>query len=345
MTLAERIDVFTNLGKYLRQVVSEEDQQPGKTSISTLLRKAGLANPWFDKKSVLASLYHLSFLLEKDALHSWIKKYTPLNFKRQKKVAVVMAGNIPLVGFHDFLCGVLSGHKLLVKMSADDNVLLPFIAKILEKENADISAYYEFCADRLSGFDAVIATGSDNTSRYFDYYFGRHPHIIRKNRNSTAVLSGSETQQELAGLADDICMYYGKGCRSVSHVFVPQNYDFQPLIEKLSAYEDLLEMKKFRNNYIYQKTLAVINGEHILDAGFLILKECDEWASPIATLHFSFYNNTSSVVKSLQASKDKIQCVVTNEDIAHGIGFGTSQKPGLSDYADGIDTMAFLKNL
>ena len=256
-----------------------------------------------------------------------------------------MAGNIPLVGFHDFLCVLLSGNKVLAKLSSNDNLILPFLSKILLEQNPELKAYINFTEEKLENFDAVIATGSNNTSRYFEYYFGKYPNIIRKNRNSVAVLTGNETHEELALLGQDIFRYFGLGCRNVSKLFVPEGYNFDAFYTSIFEFQDIINQNKYANNYDYNKAVYLMSNMNILDNGFLILKEDESFASPIACLFFEHYKDQSSLKEKLQLQEENIQCIVSNGWFEDEIPFGKTQIPALMDYADSVDTLQFLLNL
>ena len=256
-----------------------------------------------------------------------------------------MAGNIPLVGFHDFLCVILSGNRVLAKLSSNDTVLLPFIGEFLMANDADLKDKIEFTEGKMIGFDAVIATGSNNTGRYFAYYFGQYPHIIRRNRNSVAVLTPDTTETQLEGLGNDVFRYFGLGCRSVSKLFVPKGYSLDALFNALFPWKTVLEHHKYVNNYDYNKAVYLMSDSKILDNGFLILKEDSNYGSPIATLFFEYYDDKEDLAKRLEAEAEAIQCIVSEGFMDSEIPFGQTQSPKLSDYADGIDTMKFLHQL
>ena len=256
-----------------------------------------------------------------------------------------MAGNLPLVGFHDLLCVLVAGHKAIVKLSSDDGVLLPYLIKQIRVFAPEWAEAVAFTDDKVTEYDAVIATGSDNTARYFEYYFGKKPHIIRKNRHSVAVLTGEETPEELQDLGKDIFLYYGLGCRSVSKLFVPQGYDFDLLFQAIYPYKDIIEEQKYANNYDYNKAVYLMSLYKLLENGFLLLKEDEHYGSPIATLFYEYYTNKEALKKKLATDKEKIQCVVGHNFIDGEIPFGQTQTPKLWDYADGVNTLTFLLNL
>ena len=304
-------------------------------------------NPWFTADSISYALNAIIENLKYKKLEYWISRYgNDLSKQGDGKVAVVMAGNIPLVGFHDFLSVLVSGNKFIGKCSSQDRFLLPAIAEELISLEPEMKSFIEFGADRLRGFDAVIATGSDSTSQYFEYYFGKYPHIIRKNRNSVALLFGNETDEQLSALADDIFLYFGLGCRNVTKLYVCDGYNFDPLINALKRYSNtLLNHTKYHNNYDYHKAILMINKIRYADTGFCLLKEDTSIASPISVLHYEYYKNTNAILENIKLYSEKIQCIVANEKYnGFTVNFGSCQKPELWDYADGVDTMEFLIN-
>jgi len=260
-------------------------------------------------------------------------------------VAIIMAGNIPLVGFHDFLSVLISGHAALVKLSSNDKQMLPLLAKYLEHINPEFKDRITFTEQKLENFDAVIATGSNNTSRYFDYYFGKHPNIIRKNRNSVAILTGKETKDELIALGDDIFQYFGLGCRSVSKLYVPKDYNFDAFFEAMYKHKDIIYYDKYANNYDYNKAVYLMSLYKLKDNGFMILKEESSFGSPIATLFYEHYNDLVALKETLNEQSDAIQCIVNKTINNNYVDFGDTQNPQLWDYADGVDTIEFLIKL
>ena len=298
-------------------------------------------NGWFSEKNILFALESWAKLLTSEKLNSWISNY-PIETAAQKKVAIIMAGNIPLVGFHDFLCALICNHKVIVKQSSNDKHLLPFLTLYLTKIAPDLKGRVTFLDQKLEGFDAVIATGSDNTARYFEYYFKDKPSIIRKNRNSLAILTGDETKEDLLNLSNDIFQYYGLGCRSVSKLFVPNNYNFDAFFEAMYHWNAIINGAKYANNYDYNKAVYLMSEFKMLENGFLMLKEDTSYASPIATLFYENYESLESLTKKLNQDASKIQCIVSNQLSDNHLAFGSTQTPQLEDYADGVDTVDFL---
>jgi hypothetical protein len=258
---------------------------------------------------------------------------------------LVLAGNIPLVGFHDFLSVLISGHKVLVKTSSNDQHLIKFLANYLISVNPEIENRITFTDGKLENFDAVIATGSNNTARYFEFYFKDKPRIIRKNRNSVAVLTGNETHKDLVNLGEDIFRYFGLGCRNVSKLFVPKNYNFQPFFKAIYEYKDVIFYEKYSNNYDYNKAVFLMSNFKLLDNEFLTLKEDSSYASPISSVFYEYYESLNEIKNQLEKDSEQIQCIVSKDIVKNSIAFGETQKPNLWDYADNVDTLAFLKEI
>ena len=344
-----KVEALVSLGKFLDQANHQgwiknkqlEKNDPYFDKINLAIEQTLIKNPWFTKVNILDSLMAWSKNLTPQNLEKWLTKY---EFKKvcPKTVGLVLAGNIPLVGLHDVICVWLSGHFLNAKPSSQDPFLIPILMQYLEDFLNHTSAIK--WVERLNNFDATIATGSNNSAQYFDYYFSKKPHIIRKNRNSVAVLNGKESQEDIKALGKDIFMYFGLGCRNVSKLFVPKDYDFTSFFQAIEEYKTILLHHKYQNNYDYHKAIYLMNLMPILDNGFLILKEDTQNASPIAVLHFETYLNLAEVEQKLHQNKS-IQCVVSNQLITNSIPFGTTQEPALWDYADEIDTIKFLLNL
>lgn len=307
--------------------------------------KAEQQNSWFTRANVIFAFKSWSEALSENNVQQWLSQYQLPQTTSPKKILIIMAGNLPLVGFHDLLCVLVAGHKAIVKLSSDDGVLLPYLIKQMKAFAPEWAEAVAFTDDKVTEYDAVIATGSDNTARYFEYYFGKKPHIIRKNRHSVAVLTGEETPEELQDLGKDIFLYYGLGCRSVSKLFVPQGYDFDLLFQAIYPYKDIIEEQKYANNYDYNKAVYLMSLYKLLENGFLLLKEDEHYGSPIATLFYEYYTNKETLKKKLATDREKIQCVVGHNFIDGEIPFGQTQTPKLWDYADGVNTLTFLLNL
>ncbi|MFC2270787.1 MAG: acyl-CoA reductase [Capnocytophaga ochracea] len=307
--------------------------------------KAEQQNSWFTRANVIFAFKSWSEALSENNVQQWLSQYQLPQTTSPKKILIIMAGNLPLVGFHDLLCVLVAGHKAIVKLSSDDRVLLPYLITQIRTFAPEWAEAVAFTDDKVTEYDAVIATGSDNTARYFEYYFGKKPHIIRKNRHSVAVLTGEETPEELQDLGKDIFLYYGLGCRSVSKLFVPQGYDFDLLFQAIYPYKDIIEEQKYANNYDYNKAVYLMSLYKLLENGFLLLKEDEHYGSPIATLFYEYYTNKEALKKKLATDREKIQCVVGHNFIDGEIPFGQTQTPKLWDYADGVNTLTFLLNL
>ncbi|MEI7895559.1 MAG: acyl-CoA reductase [bacterium] len=347
MNLDSRIQSFEMLGEKLRRYREDVDD-PGMASLTEAARQAFMRNPWFTPELIRIALNNLGKALESENLDRWLAPYKTRieGLTGQKTIGVVMAGNIPAVGFHDFLCVLMAGHKIIAKLSASDDQLLPAMAGILTDFMPGWQEMISFTSGKLENFDAIIATGSTNTSRYFEFYFGKYPHIIRKSRNSIAVLSGKENPQELQLVADDIMLFFGMGCRSISKIFVPSGYDFSTLIQALGRYAGYEHHNKYRNNYDYVKSIFLVGQVPFTDTGFLILKEDPSIHSRIAVLHYEYYSTPAEVVRSLRENEESIQCITSTMELpVDYLGPGKGQNPALWDYADRTDTMDFLLSL
>jgi hypothetical protein len=301
-------------------------------------------NGWFTPEQVYFSIQSWGNTLTETNLNQWLSSY---DFSKitSKKVGLVLAGNIPLVGFHDFLSVLISGHDVLVKTSSNDQHLLKFLAKYLIAIQPELNSKITFVEGKLEGFDAVIATGSNNTARYFEFYFKDKPSIIRKNRNSVAVLYGTETLEDLVGLGEDIFRYFGLGCRNVSKLFVPKDYNFEAFFKAMYTYREVIQYEKYANNYDYNKAVFLMSNFELLDNEFLTIKEDTSYSSPISSIFYEFYDNLEAVNSRLQEDSDQIQCIVSKNLTENSIAFGQTQQPKLWDYADNVDTLAFLTKI
>lgn len=338
---AKIISAFSSISNKLNRALEND-------KLETAIQKSCEENTWFDIESVVLALKSLSTWLSKDTLEDFSKKYSFT--QNPKKIAVICAGNIPSVGFHDMLCVLLSGNYLLCKLSSLDKYLLPAIAELLIEEEPTIKDRIEFTQGRINNFDAVIATGSNNTSRYFDYYFGSYPNIIRHSRSSIAIIDKNTKETisnlEYSLLLDDILTYKGLGCRNISKIYISENFDFSPLIEESKKYNFLLNHNKYRNNYDYHKTIYIMNNVKFIDTGVLIILENQNLFSPVSVVHFEYYKDIEEVIKRIEIEKENIQCVVSNnQSIQNSIPFGQAQKPTIFDFADNVDTMAFLNSI
>jgi hypothetical protein len=349
MQLEQRINAFVKLGHFLSQFKTEGIQKKDTIPHNDLffdgfkhqLKLAKQHNGWFKENNILFALEGWSNSLNKSNINQWVDKYN-FNSINPIKVAIIMAGNIPLVGFHDFLAVLITGHKVVVKQSSNDKHLLPFLAKYLEYVEPEFKGTIEFTEGQLKNFDAVIATGSNNTARYFEYYFKDKPSIIRKNRNSVAVLSGHESDADLKALSEDVFRYYGLGCRNVSKLFVPKDYNFDAFFNGMYHWHPIIEEAKYANNYDYNKAVYLMSEFDMLDNGFLMIKDDPSYASPIATVFYEYYDSKEALELKLSENSENIQCIVAKNFNTNEVGFGQTQKPELWDYADGVDTVEFL---
>lgn len=334
LTKKQRIEAFAVLGEYL---LSGSDQ------LQTVIGSAEHRNPWFTPDNVRSALTAIARNLSASKLQSWLQAY-PFDAEIDKTVGLVLAGNVPAVGFHDILCALCAGFSIQVKPSSNDAGLTKHLLdKLIEIEPG--FGRKIILSERLKDFDLVIATGSDNSARYFEYYFGRKPHIIRKNRNSIAVLTGNETPAQLQLLGADVFDYFGLGCRNVSKLFVPEGYDIARFFEGIASYQGLINHYKYSNNYDYNKSIFLINGNEHYDNGFLLIKPDERVASPLATLYLEGYRNLHGLCGRLTDLSLQLQCVVAGSPLPIGtavVGFGQSQQPALDDYADGVNTLDFL---
>ncbi len=352
MQLHQRINAFSALGNFLGQFASEtpvkkEDVLNNDAFFSEMQQKILTAkhhNGWFTEDNLHFTFKSWAEALTNEKINKWVSTYTIPDTK-PKTIAIIMAGNIPLVGFHDFLSVLLTGNKVLAKLSSNDKQLLPFLAEYLISVEPEFKNLIEFTEGRLTSFDAVIATGSDNTARYFDYYFSKYPNIIRKNRNSVAVLTGDETKEEMELLADDIFRYFGLGCRNVSKIYFPEKYDFDKFFNGMFSWKHVINNHKYINNYDYNKAVYLMSDIKLLDNEYLLLKQDTGYSSPISVTFYETYANLEDVKNKLETEADKIQAIISNTGIDNEISFGKAQNPELWDYADGVDTVDFLLKL
>ena len=352
ISIQKRITAFAKLGDFLSQfsvdeIKKQENIEHNDLFFEGFLHQIKLAqenNSWFTKDNILFSLNSWSNALTENSLKDFIKGIN-LSDKSAKKAAIIMAGNIPLVGFHDFLSVLISGHSVLVKQSSNDKHLLPFLAKYLEFVEEDFKGKISFTEEKLTNFDAVIATGSNNTARYFEYYFKNKPSIIRKSRNSIAVITNKVTDEDFANLADDVFQYFGLGCRSVSKLYVPKGFNFDAFFNGMYSKKDIINNAKYANNYDYNKAVYLMSEFDLLENGFLMIKEDESYSSPIATVFYEYYDNEIDLKIKLHQDKEKIQCIVAKDFIENEVAFGETQNPNLWDFADGINTLEFLSTI
>lgn len=343
---------FVELGKFLSQFSLENNQQNEQVkyndlffnSFVDLIALSQSHNNWFTPENVHFSISSWSDALTENNLNQWLSSYNFIE-KEPKNVGLILAGNIPLVGFHDFLSVLISGNNVLVKTSSKDDYLIKFLAKYLIALDNRFNEKITFVEGKLENYDAVIATGSNNTARYFEYYFKNKPSIIRKSRNSVAVLTGNETPEEMTLLSEDVFRYFGLGCRNVSKIFVPKNYNFDAFFNGMYAQKDVIYYEKYANNYDYNKAVFLMSNFQLLDNEFLTIKEDTSHASPISSVFYEYYEDVNEVKARIQQDAEMIQCVVSNGIIENSVYFGNTQKPNLWDYADNVDTLDFLNNL
>lgn len=336
MHLSDRIELLTNLGDYL----ARNDER-----VQAHLHRASVDNPWFTPEFLSYAIGQITGQLRvRSALEQWTAGLDDV--PQVRRVGMIMAGNIPLVGFHDLLCVFIAGHTSVIKLSDKDKYLIPFLIKVLGEMDPRAAERFEI-VDKLSDFDAVIATGSNNSARYFEHYFGKYRHIIRRNRNAVAILDGDESDEMLDALCDDVFLYFGMGCRNVSHVFVPEGYDFGRWIKKSERYQHLAQHNKYRNNLDYNLALLILNKTPHIALQHLVLVESPQWISPVSTLYYSYYRDQNTLLQQLREKASDIQCVVTRRP-AEGlrtVQFGKAQQPAIDEYADGVNTLEFLKTL
>lgn len=341
MTLKQRIKAFVEVGLFINRHFSGQ-QNPSESQLHLGLDKvvevAHIYNNWFIPKFVNDAIHNIGSFLKEEDLAAFSQAFSE---KPQKTIAIVCAGNIPLVCFHDILCVLLSGNKALIKLSSDDKVLLPFFLKLLTHYEPLFEAQILFADGKLSDFDAVIATGSDNTASHLHYYFSKYPNIIRKSRSSVAVLSGQETAEDLKNLGKDIFQYFGLGCRNVSKLLVPLGYSFDTLFEAIVDFGYVVNNKKYGNNYDYHRAIYLLESMEFLDNNFLMIKESPDLHSPVGVLYFQYYSTKAEVEEYLQTHQNQIQCVVGKDMVP----FGYSQSPVITDFADNVNTAEFLVNL
>ena len=352
MSLEKRIKAFVQLGLFLKQfdsaikndemsVINEEYYD----MFDELILRQKAFNGWFTKESVLMSITAIANSMSKESLNRWVSNYN-INDDSEKVIGVIMAGNIPLVGFHDMLSVLITGNSIQAKLSSNDNTLIKKIAEILVRIEPLFKDKIVF-SERLEGFDAVIATGSDNTARYFKQYFGKYPHIIRKNRNSVAIINSDDKVEDIKLLGQDVFQYFGLGCRSVSKLFLPKGYKIDLIFESFfEEYQNVTQNNKYANNYDYNKAVYLMGSNALLDNGFLLMKEDTRMDSPVGVLNYEYYDSIEDLENTLEAQINSLQCVVSsNKTPISTLAFGEAQCPQLNDYADGVDTVKFLLEL
>lgn len=352
MLQSDKKKCLIELGKFLTQFSANGSSRNEAVlyndrffdDFETLIQLSQSHNGWYTPEQVYFAVQSWAEALTEENLSQWLSKYD-LSQVKAKNVGLILAGNIPLVGFHDFLSVLVTGHKAVVKTSSNDQKLLPFLAKYLTAVCPDLNQNITFVEGKLENFDAVIATGSNNTARYFDYYFKDKPSIIRKSRNSVAVLDGSESKKQIVALGEDIFRYFGLGCRNVSKLFIPRDYNFDLFFNGMFPYQDVIKYEKYANNYDYNKAVFLMSNFKLLDNEFLTIKEDSGYASPISSVFYEFYDDLAAVKSKLECDREQIQCIVSKGLIENSVPFGQTQKPALWDYADNVDTIRFLTDL
>lgn len=344
MNLEQRILGLHRVGKFLADFIdkNEENYNEKESEFAILLQKTEIENAWFSKENMQFALSDWAKLLQEQGVREWLNQYKPS--ENPKKVGLILAGNIPMVGFHDVLCVVLSNHIPVIKLSSKDKYVIPFLLKLwADFSENDIS--YEL-VERLENFDAVIATGSNNTARYLEYYFKDYPKIIRKNRTSIAVLKGDESDEQLKRLAEDIFRYYGLGCRNVTRLFLPKDFVLDRLFENFLDFGNIINHHKYANNYDYNKAVYLLNQDLFWDNNFVMLREDDKLFSPLSVLNFSRYETLEEVKQFISENETDIQAIVAQQILGlPSVDFGEAQHPTLDTYADDVDTMKFLEQI
>ncbi|MCX7863297.1 MAG: hypothetical protein N2449_09925 [Bacteroidales bacterium] len=351
MNLDARIECLQFLGDFLKAFLNQQTSENLSTKIQSFRHYAELAsqhNPWFTPENITFCLQQWSNNLNPSSIQQWLSAYDTkkLNHKCPKQVLIIAAGNIPLVSLHDVISVFVCGHKTIVKLSSKDKHLLKGLIEVLTEQYPECKNYFTLTEDKVTHFDAVIATGSSQTLPYFEYYFAKKPHIFRSHRNSIAILTGNETKHELEQLSNDIFRYFGLGCRNVSKIYVPEHYNFEQMLTAFKPWEHIFYHHYYLNNYEYQKTIYLLNKEPFIDGGFFMLKENSEISSPIGVIFYEYYSELRILVPKIESWLPQIQCIVSKENKhIKSIPFGTTQMPYLWNYADDIDVINFLTQL
>lgn len=348
MTLKQREQAFVQLGLFINRHFSNQWLQKEErfhNDLQKLIEIAYSYNGWFTPESIARALKGISLMLEQNSVTDFCNSIKEPS--SPKTVAIIMAGNIPAVGFHDMMCVLLSGHHILIKVSSDDPALIPFLAGMVIYYEKEFAPAINFSEGKLINFDAVIATGSDNTAKHFEYYFGKYPNIIRKNRSSIAILNGTETKDQLTELGKDIFYYYGLGCRNVNKIYVPEGYVFDGLFEALYDFKYVIDNKKYNNNYEYNRAIYLLDLVPFLDNNFFMIKQSNDLHAPTSVLFFETYTNEEQLVEKINPLLPNLQCIVANFEMKgiKTIALGHSQEPTIFDFADDVNTLNFLNNI
>ncbi len=357
MGIQGRIKAFEILGNYLEQFSFASFQEKGDLKeineafaleTGKIIESTQYSNAWFTPEFIRLSFYNLSLALKKENLEYWTGLYPDLGRRERvpKNIGLIMAGNIPLVGFHDFFCTIMSGNHCRIKFSSKDDKLFPHIFSLLSFIEPELKHSTAIEEGSLTNPDAIIATGSNNSSRYFEYYFGKYPHIIRKNRNSIGIIRANTSNAQMTKLADDIFSYFGMGCRNISKVFLPEGFDIPELLKNFESYSYLYNHNKYANNYDYHKAINLVSSIPFYDTGFLVFKEDPSYSSPVGSLYYEYYSSEDQLKNKLLSDQELLQCIVSAPgNIPGSVDFGSTQTPMLWDYADNVDTMRFLLGL
>lgn len=353
MSLKQDIAAFSVLGDFLNQFSPDGEKNDNLTSLNEeyynqflgIINRHIHHNGWFSKSAIMESIGKIAPNLTEESLSSWMKNYKISESSEGKKVLVIMPSNLPLVEFHDFISVLLAGHQFVGKCSQQNKHILPAIAKILMAIEPSFVNRISFIEAPSKDFDAVIATGSNNSARYFEYYFSKMPNIIRKSRTSIAVLTGDESPEDLKGLADDMTTYFGRGCRSVTKLYLPEGYNLDLIFEAVFHKSQIVDNNKYANNYDYHRALYLMGQQAFLDNGFLILKEEKSIHTPVSVIHYEYYTDLEETKATLNDMKEDIQCIVSNDSDITKLKLGQAQMPTWMDYADNVDTVDFLNNL
>jgi len=338
------ISAFVQLGEKISSFLQQPDIFLPTNAEFTLLSEACLRssqkNNWFKKEEIKRALEGIAFMLQKEKLELWVKPFN-LTFKNPKTIAIIFAGNIPAVGFHDWLSVLISGNKVLAKLSSQDEFIIPAFSQMLVEIEPYFSSKIEFVKGKMENIEAFIGTGSNNSARYFEYYFGKYPNIIRKNRTSVAIVKNSISNEELSDLGKDIFFFYGLGCRNVTKIYFEKGFKLNRFFEAIIDFGYVIENHKYDNNYTYHKTLFLMNSEKILDNNFVLLRPIKDLTSPVGVINYEYFENEEELKIELNSKQSQIQAIISTKDIQ----FGKAQMPELTDYADGINTLEFLANL
>ncbi|GCD77299.1 acyl-CoA reductase [Thermaurantimonas aggregans] len=343
MTFGTEIQILTEFGNKLNKLVKDYQNQNLSSEVKELIQKASAINPWFTSENIWYGLSYWASMLNEENLERWLDNYQK-ELTSIKNVGIITAGNIPFVGIHDLLCVYLSGHNAVLKTSSDDPVLTKWMISMLAEIDRSVAERFRF-VERIESIDAVIATGSNNSARYFEYYFGKYPNIIRKNRNSIAIVTVDTTDDQLRRLADDVFQYFGLGCRSVSKLYLPEGFDLQRIFGAFYDWRHIIQHHRYASNYDYNRVVYLMSKEPILENGFFILRQNQALATPVSVVHYEYYSSYDVLASTIHQLREQIQCIVGAEKSLCTDDYGRAQWPAIDSYADGVDTMQFLLQL